>query len=87
MHQNGKKDYVSIDSVRDFRELTDIKIAAGVSGLFMIGGGVPKNFAQDTVVCAEMLGKRSPYTPPCRSIELLEGYAESFRVLRFRLWK
>jgi deoxyhypusine synthase len=22
----------------------------------MIGGGVPKNFAQDTVVCAEMLG-------------------------------
>jgi len=23
----------------------------------MIGGGVPKNFAQDTVVCAEALGK------------------------------
>ena len=23
----------------------------------MIGGGVPKNFAQDTVVCAEVLGK------------------------------
>ena len=23
----------------------------------MIGGGVPKNFAQDTVVCAEILGK------------------------------
>ena len=22
----------------------------------MIGGGVPKNFAQDTVVCAELLG-------------------------------
>ena len=26
----------------------------------MIGGGVPKNFAQDTVVCAEMLGKEVP---------------------------
>ncbi len=48
--------YLSIDSVADFRELTDIKIASGASGLFMIGGGVPKNFVQDTVVCAEILG-------------------------------
>ena len=24
----------------------------------MIGGGVPKNFIQDTVVCAELLGKK-----------------------------
>jgi deoxyhypusine synthase len=50
------KPYLSIDSVADFRELTDIKIKAGVTGLFMVGGGVPKNFAQDTVVCAEILG-------------------------------
>jgi deoxyhypusine synthase len=50
------KPYVTIDSVADFRELTEIKIKAGVTGLFMIGGGVPKNFAQDTVVCAEILG-------------------------------
>ncbi|MDE2356278.1 MAG: deoxyhypusine synthase [Alphaproteobacteria bacterium] len=48
--------YVSIDSVADFRELTDIKLKAGTTGLFMVGGGVPKNFAQDTVVCAEILG-------------------------------
>jgi deoxyhypusine synthase len=47
---------VSIDSVKDFRELTQIKIQAGTTGLFMVGGGVPKNFAQDTVVCAEVLG-------------------------------
>ncbi|MDR0413817.1 MAG: deoxyhypusine synthase [Prevotellaceae bacterium] len=52
--------YVTIDSVADFRELTDIKIAAEVTGLFMVGGGVPKNFAQDTVVCAECLGKDVP---------------------------
>jgi len=45
-----------IDAVADFRELTDIKIASGVSGLLMVGGGVPKNFIQDTVVCAEILG-------------------------------
>ena len=48
--------YLSIDSVADFRELTQIKIEGGTTGLFMIGGGVPKNFAQDTVVCAEILG-------------------------------
>ena len=23
----------------------------------MVGGGVPKNFVQDTVICAELLGK------------------------------
>ena len=40
----AKKPYVSIDAVADFRELTDIKIAAGTTGLFMVGGGVPKNF-------------------------------------------
>ena len=43
-------------AVADFRELTQIKIEAGVTGLLMIGGGVPKNFIQDTVVCAEILG-------------------------------
>ncbi len=48
--------YMSIDSVADFRELTEVKMSAKSSGLFMIGGGVPKNFAQDTVVCAECLG-------------------------------
>ena len=52
----AKQPYVSIDSVADFRELTDVKIAAQTTGLFMVGGGVPKNFAQDTVVCAEILG-------------------------------
>ncbi len=60
MHQIEKmkenKPYLTIDSIADFRELTEVKMAAKSSGLFMIGGGVPKNFAQDTVVCAECLG-------------------------------
>ena len=43
--------------IREFRELTEIKIQSKGSGLFMIGGGVPKNFIQDTVICAELLGK------------------------------
>jgi len=58
MHQDRNPErHLTIDSVRDFRELTDIKIEAGTTGLLMVGGGVPKNFAQDTVVCAEMLGR------------------------------
>jgi deoxyhypusine synthase len=57
-HQaENEENHVSIDSVKDLRELTEIKIRSNISGLFMIGGGVPKNFAQDTVVCAEVLGK------------------------------
>ena len=55
--KKAKKPYMTIDSIADFHELTEIKIKAGTTGLLMIGGGVPKNFAQDTVVCAEILGK------------------------------
>jgi deoxyhypusine synthase len=48
--------HVAIDSVKDFRELTMIKIHQGVTGIMMLGGGVPKNFVQDIVVSAEFLG-------------------------------
>lgn len=51
------KPVVSIDSAKDFLELTKIKIEVGTTGLLMLGGGVPKNFAQDVVVAAEVLGK------------------------------
>ena len=58
MHQErNPKKHLTIDSIREFRELTEIKIRSKDSGLFMIGGGVPKNFIQDTVICAELLGK------------------------------
>jgi deoxyhypusine synthase len=61
LHQcEHPRKHVSIDSVKDFRELTMIKIAAKTTGLLMIGGGVPKNFAQDTVICAELLGEKVP---------------------------
>jgi deoxyhypusine synthase len=46
---------VAFDSGADFRELTDIKLASQDTGLLMLGGGVPKNFAQDIVVAAELL--------------------------------
>jgi len=58
MHQEkNPSKHITIDSIREFRELTEIKIRSKGSGLFMIGGGVPKNFIQDTVICAELLGK------------------------------
>ena len=58
IHQEkNPKSHITIDSIREFRELTEIKIKSKGSGLFMIGGGVPKNFIQDTVICAELLGK------------------------------
>lgn len=57
-HQHARrgKPMVSIDSAKDFYELTQLKIANPTTGLLMIGGGVPKNFAQDIVVAADILG-------------------------------
>lgn len=60
-HQTEKKEKsIAIDSVKDFRELTEIKVNSKDTGLLMIGGGVPKNFVQDTVVAADILGVDSP---------------------------
>jgi deoxyhypusine synthase len=61
-HQHARqgKPMVSIDSAKDFYELTRLKIENPSTGLLMIGGGVPKNFAQDIVVAAEILGVDAP---------------------------
>jgi deoxyhypusine synthase len=60
-HQHSRiqagKPMTSIDSGRDFLDLTYLKMyATKDTGILMIGGGVPKNFTQDTVVAAEVLG-------------------------------
>jgi len=57
-HQHARrgKAMVSIDSAKDFYELTQFKIVNPTTGLLMVGGGVPKNFAQDIVVAADILG-------------------------------
>jgi deoxyhypusine synthase len=61
LHQHRRPEkHLSIDSIKDFRELTLVKIKAKTTGLLIIGGGVPKNFAQDTVICAEILGENVP---------------------------
>jgi len=60
-HQVDRPDrHLTLDSIRDFYELTRIKMAAKTTGIFMIGGGVPKNFIQDTVICSEVLGREVP---------------------------
>ena len=60
-HQVERPDrHLTLDSIRDFYELTRIKMEAKTTGVFMIGGGVPKNFIQDTVICAEVLGRDVP---------------------------
>ena len=55
--ERKRKSHITIDSVKDFLELTKIKINSKNTGLFMIGGGVPKNFAQDITVAADILGE------------------------------
>lgn len=59
-HFRGESPKLALDSAKDFHELTRLKIANPTTGLFMIGGGVPKNFAQDVVVAAELLGHEVP---------------------------
>ena len=61
MHQTENPDaHVSHDSAKDFLELTQIKLNSKETGIFMIGGGVPKNFTQDIVVAADILKKDAP---------------------------
>jgi deoxyhypusine synthase len=55
-HQwHNPEKHLSIDSAKDFLEITKCKIHNPVSGLLMIGGGVPKNFVQDIVVACDIL--------------------------------
>jgi deoxyhypusine synthase len=54
-HERRGQPKTSFDSAKDFYELTQIKLNNPVTGLLMIGGGVPKNFAQDIVVAADIL--------------------------------
>jgi deoxyhypusine synthase len=58
-HKNPEK-HLSFDSGKDFLELTQIKMNTKETGIFMIGGGVPKNFTQDIVVAADILQEDAP---------------------------
>ncbi len=60
-HQwNKRNGHVTIDSVRDFRELTEIKLSVKDTGIIVVGGGVPKNFTQDVVIATDIVGEQKP---------------------------
>ncbi|MDI9569577.1 MAG: deoxyhypusine synthase [Pseudomonadota bacterium] len=90
LHQHERPDrHATIDSVKDFRELTMIKIAADTTGLLMVGGGVPKNFAQDTVICAEILGKEVPmhkYAVQITVADVRDGACSSSTLKEAQSW-
>lgn len=50
------KPFMKIDPIRDDYELTQIMIHSDRTGVIYIGGGVPKNFIQQTEVIAYALG-------------------------------
>ena len=50
-HQRQRPEkHVTIDSVKDFKELIEIVLGSKDTGIFIAGGGVPKNFVQDAVL-------------------------------------
>ncbi len=81
--------HVSIDSVKDFRELTRTKIESSDTGLLIIGGGVPKNFIQDVIICAEVLGKEVPmhkYAIQITVADVRDGACSSSTLKEARSW-
>lgn len=54
--RKAKEPFMSIDAIRDNWELTQLKIKAEKTAVIYIGGGVPKNFIQQTEVICETLG-------------------------------
>lgn len=49
----GGNPMTTVDTTREYLDMAKIKLASPATGLFMIGGGVPKNHAQDTVIVAQ----------------------------------
>jgi deoxyhypusine synthase len=60
LHSRDGKPHVAWDGGKDFYELTQLKMKAKDTGLIMVGGSMPKNFAQDIVLSVEVLGHDAP---------------------------
>lgn len=55
MKEKGGGGFI-LDTIRDTYEITMIKVKGGRSGAVYVGGGVPKNYINDIVVAAELMG-------------------------------
>ncbi len=56
MSQQEQDYMMTIDSIKDLKEIAFMKKKAGDTGIVVVGGGVPKNYSQDAIIMAEMLG-------------------------------
>jgi deoxyhypusine synthase len=54
--RRAKQKFMSMDPIRDNWELTQVKILSDKTAVIYVGGGVPKNYIQQTEVIAETLG-------------------------------
>ena len=90
MHQVKNPDkHVSIDSGKDFLELTQVKLKSKETGIFMIGGGVPKNFTQDIVVAADLLQEDAPmhkYAVQITVADVRDGALSSSTLIEASSW-
>ncbi|HOW60127.1 MAG TPA: deoxyhypusine synthase [Candidatus Moranbacteria bacterium] len=83
------KNHLTIDSVRDFRELAKLKMNTKETGVVIIGGGTPKNFLQDVVVCTEYSGKFMPrhkYAIQITVADVRDGGCSSSTFKEARTW-
>lgn len=88
-NQVDHKNHVSIDSVKDFRELAMVKWNTKETGVFIVGGGVPKNFVQDVVVCTELTGEAMPrhkYAIQLTIADVRDGACSSSTFQEARSW-
>lgn len=54
--RKDRKDPITINLIKDNWEITQIKLKSEKTGVIYIGGGVPKNYIQQTAVIGEVLG-------------------------------
>ena len=87
VENSGK--HISIDSVKDFRELARLKMNTRETGMVIIGGGTPKNFLQDVVVCTEYSGRSMPrhkYAIQITVADVRDGGCSSSTFKEARTW-
>ena len=53
-----KGSHITVDHIKDVNEITSIVEASKKTGVIYIGGGVPKNFIQQTEIVASLFGKK-----------------------------
>lgn len=83
------REHIAIDSVKDFRELARLKMNTKETGMVIIGGGTPKNFLQDVVVCTEYSGRSMPrhkYAIQITVADVRDGGCSSSTFKEARTW-